>query len=93
MDRSTSAQAGSGQGGTGPDARGAASTLGQRAALAERLQRHVLALEGVRHPVAAPERHRAARDGEPDWPAGFEPARVKKYGDTAVFWAEYAAVA
>src|SRR5207253_7395191 len=47
---------------TGPDARGAASTLGQRAALAERLQRHVLALEGVRHPVATPERHRAARD-------------------------------
>ena len=62
MDRSTSAQGGSGQGGTGPDAGGAASTLGQRAALAERLRRHVLALEGVRHPVAAPERHRAARD-------------------------------
>jgi len=49
----------------GPDpARGshAASTAGQRAALAERLRRHVAALEGVRHPSAAPERHRAARD-------------------------------
>jgi len=49
----------------GPDpARGApaASTTGQRAALAERLRRHVAALEGVRHPSAAPERHRAARD-------------------------------
>jgi 16S rRNA (guanine966-N2)-methyltransferase len=36
---------------------------------------------------------RAARDGEPDWPAGFEPSRAKKYGDTAVFWAEYGPVA
>ncbi|MEV6880219.1 16S rRNA (guanine(966)-N(2))-methyltransferase RsmD [Amycolatopsis sp. NPDC051128] len=36
---------------------------------------------------------RAARDGEPDWPAGFEPSRAKKYGDTAIFWAEYAPVA
>ena len=36
---------------------------------------------------------RAARDGEPDWPAGFSLTRAKKYGDTAVFWAEYAAVA
>ena len=35
---------------------------------------------------------RAARDGEPDWPPGFEPTRVKKYGDTAVHWAEYPAV-
>ncbi|MEU0796646.1 16S rRNA (guanine(966)-N(2))-methyltransferase RsmD [Amycolatopsis sp. NPDC005961] len=32
---------------------------------------------------------RAARDGEPDWPAAFEPSRAKKYGDTAVFWADY----
>ena len=49
----------------GPDpARGAhvASTVGQRAALADRLRHHVAALEGVRHPGAAPERHRAARD-------------------------------
>jgi hypothetical protein len=38
------------------------STSGQRAALRERLRRHVAALEGVRHPHAAPERHRAARD-------------------------------
>ncbi|QKV75494.1 16S rRNA (guanine(966)-N(2))-methyltransferase RsmD [Amycolatopsis sp. Hca4] len=36
---------------------------------------------------------RAARDGEPDWPPGFEPTRTKKYGDTAVFWAEFTAVA
>lgn len=32
---------------------------------------------------------RAARDGEPDWPPGYAPARAKKYGDTAVYWAEY----
>lgn len=49
----------------GPDrARGAhaASTAGQRDALTRRLRRHVSVLEGVRHPIAAPERHRAARD-------------------------------
>src|ERR1700704_1808111 len=49
----------------GPNpARGAhaASTAGQRAGLAERLRHHVAALEGIRHPGAAPERHRAARD-------------------------------
>jgi peptidase M28-like protein len=38
------------------------STPGQRAALAGRLRGHVAALEGVRHPTTAPERHRAARD-------------------------------
>lgn len=38
------------------------STRGQRAPLEQRLRRHVAALEGVRHPTAAPERHRAARD-------------------------------
>lgn len=62
MEGSTSAQAGSGQGAARPEAGRIASTPGQRADLAERLRRHVLALEGVRHPVAAPERHRAARD-------------------------------
>ncbi len=62
MEGSTSAQAGSGQDAARPEAGRAASTRGQRAVLAERLRRHVLALEGVRHPVAAPERHRAARD-------------------------------
>lgn len=36
---------------------------------------------------------RAARDGEPDWPPGFALSREKKYGDTAVFWAEYSPVA
>src|SRR5437867_12958900 len=62
MDPSTPAQGGPrvgphhGRGADGP------STTGQRAALAERLRRHVAALEGVRHPSAAPERHRAARD-------------------------------
>ncbi len=51
-----------------PPGRGAGATPGndstsrQRAALADRLRRHVAALEGVRHPTAAPERHRAARD-------------------------------
>jgi 16S rRNA (guanine966-N2)-methyltransferase len=34
---------------------------------------------------------RAARDGEPGWPPGFKPSRAKKYGDTAVYWAEYRA--
>ncbi len=32
---------------------------------------------------------RAARDGEPDWPPGFEPMRTKRYGDTALYWAEF----
>jgi 16S rRNA (guanine966-N2)-methyltransferase len=32
---------------------------------------------------------RAQRDGEPDWPAGFEPLRVMRHGDTALHWAEY----
>lgn len=31
---------------------------------------------------------RAARSGDPDWPAGFDPVRSKKYGDTALHWAE-----
>jgi Zn-dependent M28 family amino/carboxypeptidase len=62
MTPSTSAQAA-----PAPDAdptRGThrASTGGQRAALADRLGRHVVTLEGVRHPTATPERHRAARD-------------------------------
>jgi len=62
VDSSTPAQAA-----PAPDpdpARGtqAASTAGQRAGLAERLRHHVAALEGIRHPGAAPERHRAARD-------------------------------
>jgi 16S rRNA (guanine966-N2)-methyltransferase len=34
---------------------------------------------------------RATRDGEPDYPGGFEPIRVKRYGDTALHWAEYTA--
>lgn len=55
------------QSGPGPDAdqsrrARAASTLGQPVELVERLRRHVAALEGVRHPTATPERHRAARD-------------------------------
>lgn len=32
---------------------------------------------------------RAGRDGEPDWPPGFEPLRVMWHGDTAVYWAEF----
>lgn len=34
----------------------------QKRLIVERLERHVAALEGVRHPRAAPEHHRAARD-------------------------------
>ncbi|WP_206787371.1 16S rRNA (guanine(966)-N(2))-methyltransferase RsmD [Amycolatopsis sp. MtRt-6] len=52
-----------------------------------------LAANGWLGPSALVVVERAARDGEPDWPPGFEPARAKKYGDTAVFWAEYTAVA
>jgi hypothetical protein len=62
MSASTSGQAEPPAGpGVGAPPRGD-STSGQRAALAGRLRRHVAALEGVRHPRAAPERHRAARD-------------------------------
>ena len=32
---------------------------------------------------------RARRDGEPDWPAGFESLRTMNHGDTALYWAEY----
>jgi 16S rRNA (guanine966-N2)-methyltransferase len=32
---------------------------------------------------------RARRDGEPDWPGGFEPLRVMRHGDTALHWAEF----
>jgi 16S rRNA (guanine966-N2)-methyltransferase len=52
-----------------------------------------LAAGGWLGPAALVVIERAARDGEPDWPPGFEPTRAKKYGDTAVFWAEYTAVA
>ena len=41
---------------------GDASTPRQPADLVARLRRHVQTLEGVRHPAAAPARHRAARD-------------------------------
>lgn len=52
-----------------------------------------LAANGWLGPSALVVVERAARDGEPDWPSGFEPTRAKKYGDTAVHWAEYTAVA
>ncbi|WP_179956923.1 16S rRNA (guanine(966)-N(2))-methyltransferase RsmD [Amycolatopsis anabasis] len=32
---------------------------------------------------------RALRDGEPDWPPGYAPLRTKRYGDTALHWAEF----
>jgi len=56
------AQSGSGPGSDEPRGTRAASTPGQPVELAEGLRRHVAALEGVRHPTATPERHRAARD-------------------------------
>lgn len=34
---------------------------------------------------------RAARDGAPGWPPGFTPTREKRYGDTALHWAEFEA--
>jgi 16S rRNA (guanine966-N2)-methyltransferase len=30
---------------------------------------------------------RAVRDGEPEWPPGFEVAKARRYGDTVVYWA------
>ena len=62
MDPSTPPQAAPAPGPDPAHGAHAASTTGQRATLAERLRRHVAALEGIRHPSAAPERHRAARD-------------------------------
>ncbi|MGW1676711.1 16S rRNA (guanine(966)-N(2))-methyltransferase RsmD [Saccharopolyspora sp. NPDC002376] len=32
---------------------------------------------------------RALRSGEPDWPPNLHPLRSKRYGDTAVYWAEH----
>lgn len=32
---------------------------------------------------------RAVRDGDLVWPEGYRPLRSKKYGDTALHWAEY----
>ncbi|OZM74210.1 16S rRNA (guanine(966)-N(2))-methyltransferase RsmD [Amycolatopsis antarctica] len=32
---------------------------------------------------------RALRDGEPPWPDGFHPLRTRRYGDTALYWAEF----
>src|SRR6059036_4246147 len=62
MDPSTPAQGGAASRPNPMRGAHGVSTGGQRAPLAERLRRHVAALEGVRHPTAAPERHRAARD-------------------------------
>ncbi len=62
MSASTSGQAAPPPGRGAAAAPGGDSTSRQRAALTERLRRHVAALEGVRHPAAAPERHRAARE-------------------------------
>lgn len=41
-----------------------------------------LALEGVLV------LERAARDAEPAWPAGLTVTRTRRYGDTALYWAE-----
>ena len=62
MDPSTPTQAAPASGSDPVRGAHAHSTAGQRAALAARLRSHVAALEGIRHPSAAPERHRAARD-------------------------------
>ncbi len=62
MDPSTPTQAAPAPGSDPVRGAHAHSTVGQRAALADRLRSHVAALEGIRHPSAAPERHRAARD-------------------------------
>src|SRR5258708_158095 len=58
------ATAGGRAGGTGEGTggAGAGSAPAHQVSLVERLRRHVTRLEGVRHPSAAPEQHRAARD-------------------------------
>ena len=33
---------------------------------------------------------RSSRSGQPNWPAGLTPIREKKYGETALWWAERA---
>jgi len=33
---------------------------------------------------------RATRDGEPEWPDGFTSDRIKRYGDTSLYWAVFA---
>ncbi|MEU4803517.1 16S rRNA (guanine(966)-N(2))-methyltransferase RsmD [Actinosynnema sp. NPDC023587] len=47
----------------------------------------------VRHGWFAPDSliivERAARSAEPIWPSPLESLRGKRYGDTALFWAEY----
>jgi Zn-dependent M28 family amino/carboxypeptidase len=53
---------GGGGGETGARGAGGDRTPTPRSSLVDRLRRHVARLEGVRHPGAAPERHRAARD-------------------------------
>ena len=62
MDPSTPAQGGAAPAPNPVHGARGGSTAGQRAGLVERLRCHVAALEGIRHPTAAPERHRAARD-------------------------------
>jgi peptidase M28-like protein len=62
MSPSMATQAGAGWDGDARRGGRAASTTGQRAELPDRLRSHVATLEGVRHPTATPERHRAARD-------------------------------
>jgi 16S rRNA (guanine966-N2)-methyltransferase len=31
---------------------------------------------------------RASRSPDPVWPSGVEPLRAKRYGDTALYWAQ-----
>lgn len=47
-----------------------------------------LARRGWLAPDALVVVERAARDGEPDWPDGLRPTRSRRYGDTALYWAE-----
>lgn len=62
MTTSTSGQGSAGASPGGDPSPPDRSTSGQRSALVARLRGHVAALEGVRHPTATPDRHRAARD-------------------------------
>ncbi|GAA3866210.1 16S rRNA (guanine(966)-N(2))-methyltransferase RsmD [Saccharothrix violaceirubra] len=52
----------------------------------------LLVVNGWTAPDAVVVVERAARDPEPTWPAGLEPLRTKRYGDTALHWAERSGV-
>jgi 16S rRNA (guanine966-N2)-methyltransferase len=47
------------------------------------------ALAGWTRPGALVVLERSVRSADPQWPAGFQPLRIKRYGDTALHWASH----